>query len=38
MSHCYIGDIQDPKAILTWKSVDNPLYELDEHTLMVWTA
>ena len=34
----HIGDNEDPKARLIWQSVDNPLYELDEHTLMVRTS
>ncbi len=37
-SDCRVGDYEDPKARLIWQSVDNPLYELDEHTLMVWIA
>ena len=38
-AHCFIphfleGDYQDPKARLTWKSIDNSLFELDQDTLM----
>lgn len=38
-AHCFIphfleGDHQDPKARLVWKSIDNPLFELDQDTLM----
>lgn len=29
------GDWKDPKARLKWQSVDNSLFELDEHTLLV---
>ena len=36
LADCIVGDIEDPKAHLVWQSVDNPLYELDEHTLLVW--
>ena len=37
-NHCFVphfdeGDSLDPKARLTWQSVDNPVYQLDEHTL-----
>ena len=32
---CSAGDFEDMKAHLSWRSVDNPLFELDEHTLMV---
>ncbi len=31
------GDALDPKSRLSWESVDNPLFRLDEHTLMVGT-
>ena len=39
-THCFIphfieGGYHDPKARLKWQSVDNPLFELDEHTLKV---
>lgn len=38
-SHCYVphfaeGDRMDPKAVLTWESVDNSLYQLDGETLL----
>jgi cation-transporting ATPase 13A3/4/5 len=38
-AHCFVphlltGDKMDPKAQLTWESVDNPLYQLDENTLL----
>lgn len=37
-NHCFVphfdeGDAMDPKARLSWQSVDNPVYQLDEHTL-----
>lgn len=28
-------DRRDPQSSLKWQSVDNPLFELDEHTLLV---
>lgn len=31
------GDPQTPDALLTWESVDNQIYQLDEHTLLVVT-
>lgn len=31
----YGGDFQDPNARLSWQSVDNNIYTLDEQTLMV---
>ena len=39
-AHCFTpqfveGDHQSPKARLKWQSVDNPVLELDEHTLVV---
>lgn len=38
-SHCYVpyfveGDKLDPKAKLSWQSVDNNLYQLDDETLL----
>jgi cation-transporting ATPase 13A2 len=38
-AHCFVphfaeGDSSDPKARLSWTSVDNALYELDDQTLM----
>ena len=30
-----LGSYQDPKARLTWQSIDNSLFELDQDTLMV---
>ncbi|KAK5061350.1 hypothetical protein LTR84_007892 [Exophiala bonariae] len=38
-AHCFVphfiqGDKMDPKACLTWESVDNPIYQLDENTLL----
>lgn len=38
-AHCFIphfmeGEYQDPKARLVWKSIDNPLFELDQDTLL----
>ena len=38
-SHCFVphfleGDKLDPKAQLIWESVDNSIYQLDEHTLL----
>lgn len=38
-AHCFIphfieGEYQEPKARLVWKSIDNPLFELDQDTLM----
>lgn len=35
ISHSFEGDCKDPKARLKWQSVDNPLFELDEHTMLV---
>ena len=37
--HCFVphfleGDKSDPRAQLVWESVDNPIYQLDEHTLL----
>lgn len=37
--HCFVphfveGDRLDPRARLSWESVDNPIYQLDENTLM----
>ncbi|KAK5166268.1 uncharacterized protein LTR77_008529 [Saxophila tyrrhenica] len=37
-AHCFVphfeeGDAHTPLAKLTWESVDNPVYQLDEHTL-----
>ncbi|KIV85541.1 hypothetical protein, variant 1 [Exophiala sideris] len=37
--HCFVphfveGDKMDPKARLSWESVDNSIYQLDEHTLL----
>jgi cation-transporting ATPase 13A2 len=29
------GDSQDPKARLSWESIDNSMYQLDEQTLTV---
>ena len=35
-SDCYrTGDNQDPKARLRWESVDNPIYTLNNETLLV---
>jgi cation-transporting ATPase 13A2 len=38
-THCYVpyfaeGDSLDPKARLVWESIDNPIYQLDEHSLL----
>jgi cation-transporting ATPase 13A3/4/5 len=38
-SHCFVphfleGDKMDPRAQLSWESVDNSIYQLDEHTLL----
>ena len=38
-AHCFIphfseGGCQDPKATLTWQSIDDSLFELDQDTLM----
>ncbi|RMZ91959.1 hypothetical protein DV736_g786, partial [Chaetothyriales sp. CBS 134916] len=38
-AHCFVphfvrGDKMDPMAQLSWESVDNSMYELDEHTLL----
>lgn len=38
-AHCFVphflaGDKMDPRAQLAWESVDNPIYQLDEHTLL----
>lgn len=38
-AHCFVphfieGDKMDPKACFTWESVDNPIYQLDENTLL----
>lgn len=30
-----LGDFQDPKARLSWESIDNNIYTLDENTLTV---
>lgn len=35
ISDLFEGDWKDPKARLKWQSVDNSLFELDEHTLLV---
>ncbi|KAI9741983.1 MAG: hypothetical protein M1834_000372 [Cirrosporium novae-zelandiae] len=37
--HCFVphfieGDSRGPKARLSWESVDNPIYQLDEQTLL----
>lgn len=37
-AHCFVphfvdGDARTPLAKLSWESVDNPVYQLDEHTL-----
>lgn len=42
-AHCFVphfleGDFRDPKARLQWRSIDNMLFELDEHTLMPMPA
>lgn len=29
------GDFRDPEARLKWQSVDNPVFELDEGSLLV---
>ncbi|KAI9677560.1 MAG: hypothetical protein M1817_006514 [Caeruleum heppii] len=39
MAHCFVphfieGDAHSPKARLKWESVDHPLFQLDESTLM----
>lgn len=33
--HDWAGDSQDPKARLSWESIDNNIYQLDEQTLTV---
>ncbi|KAL2429098.1 cation-transporting ATPase [Exophiala dermatitidis] len=38
-AHCFVahfveGDKMDPRARLTWEAVDNPIYQLDENTLL----
>ena len=38
-THCFVphfidGNKQDPKAQLIWESIDNPIYQLDGHSLM----
>ncbi|KAI9786820.1 MAG: hypothetical protein M1839_005051 [Geoglossum umbratile] len=38
-AHCFVphfqeGDSQTPKSRLIWESVDNPIYQLDENTLL----
>ncbi|KAI9700427.1 MAG: hypothetical protein M1836_002442 [Candelina mexicana] len=38
-AHCFVphfleGDFQSPNARLGWESVDNPVFKLDEHTLL----
>jgi cation-transporting P-type ATPase 13A2 len=38
-THCFVphfleGDKLDPRAQLMWESVDNSIYQLDEHTLL----
>jgi len=38
-AHCFVphfvqGDKMDPKAQLSWESVDNPIYQLDDNTLL----
>lgn len=35
ISLSFEGDWKDPKARLKWQSVDNSLFELDEHTMLV---
>lgn len=30
-----LGDYQDPEAKITWESIDNRIYTLDETTLTV---
>ena len=37
--HCFVphfstGDKMEPRAQLTWESVDNPIYQLDEYSLL----
>ena len=37
--HCFVphfstGDRMEPRAQLIWESVDNPIYQLDEHSLL----
>lgn len=31
----FTGDFRDPEARLKWQSVDNPVFELDEGSLLV---
>lgn len=31
----FLGDSQDPKARLSWESIDNNIYTLDDHNLTV---
>lgn len=38
-AHCFVphfieGDKADPKAVLSWESVDNPMYQLEAETLL----
>ena len=38
-THCFVphfieGDKMDPRAQLSWESVDNSIYQLEEHTLL----
>ncbi|KPI41682.1 putative cation-transporting ATPase [Cyphellophora attinorum] len=38
-AHCFVphflqGDKSDPKAVLNWESVDNPMYQLEAETLL----
>lgn len=38
-SHCFVphfmeGDKADPRAVLSWESVDNPMYQLEAETLL----
>ena len=42
-AHCFVphfleGDKMDPRAQLTWESVDNSIYQLNEHTLLPATV
>jgi cation-transporting P-type ATPase 13A2 len=38
-AHCFVphfieGDKTDPKAVLSWESIDNPMYQLEPETLL----
>jgi cation-transporting ATPase 13A3/4/5 len=34
LTYHFIGDFHDPNARLSWESIDNNIFTLDEHTLI----